>query len=181
MAKWSGGPGGAGGSYSISGVVREINGAGVGLDGVAYDDDETGWGVHVGGTWDVGSVLFTAGAAYGDGIGRYILSNTAFFSSVATGGQIETVEALGVTAGLSIRTTDTSSVNINLGYSERDDEFAALTPTADENGLSIHTNYMWSPWPGTNFGVEVIYGEREQFDGQEGDATRLQFGAQRVF
>jgi len=181
VAKWSGGPGGSGGSYSISGVLRQLNTSGVGVDGVPFDDDATAWGVHVGGSWDFDPVGFTAGVAYGDGLGRYHLANTAFRAGVATGGEIETEEQLGVTAGLSFATSDTSSINLNVGYSERDDEFAALTPTADENGLSIHANYMWSPWPGTNFGFEVIHGQREQFDGREGDATRLQFGAQQSF
>lgn len=181
VARWRGGPGGSAGNYSISGVVRELNGAGTGLDGVPYDDEATAWGVNVGGSWDFDPVGFTAGVTYGDGLGRYHLANTAFFAGVATGGEIETVEQLGVTAGLSLATTDTSSINVNVGYSERDDEFEALTPTADETGLSIHTNYIWSPWPGTNFGFEVVYGEREQYNGLDGNATRLQFGAQQSF
>jgi hypothetical protein len=180
VAKWSGGPGGAAGDYSISGVVRQVGGIGTGIDGAAFDDTTTAWGLHVGGTWDFDSVMFTAGAALGDGLGRYHLANTSA-GVVGVGGELETIDQYGVTAGLSFRTTETSSVNFSLGYSERDDEFAALTPTADENGLSLHANYMWNPWPGTNFGVEVIHGQREQFDGVEGDATRLQFGAQRSF
>lgn len=180
VGKWSGGPGGAGGTYNISGVVRQVGGVGTGIDGAAFDDTETAWGVHAGGTWDLDSVLFTTGVAYGEGLGRYHLANTSA-GVVGVNGQLETVEQIGVTAGLTFRTSDTSSVNFNLGYSERDGEFAALTPTADEEGLSLHANYMWSPWPGTNFGVEVIHGQREQFDGVDGDATRLQFGAQRSF
>jgi len=179
-AKWSGGPGGIAGTYNLSGVVRQVGGVGTGIDGVAFDDTETAWGVHAGGTWDMESVSFTAGAAYGDGLGRYHLSNTSA-GIVGVGGQLETIEQLGVTAGLSFHTTDTSSINFNVGYSERDDEFSALTPTADESGLSLHANYMWNPWPGTSFGVEVIHGQREQFNAVDGDATRLQFGAQRSF
>lgn len=180
VAKWTGGPGGASGTYNISGVVRQVGGIGTGIDGVAFDDTETAWGIHAGGTWDLDSVLFTTGVAFGEGLGRYHLANTSA-GVVGVGGQLETIEQYGVTAGLTFRTSDTSSVNFNLGYSERDDEFAALTPTADENGLSLHANYMWSPWPGTNFGVEVVHGQREQFNGVDGDATRLQFGAQRSF
>lgn len=180
VAKWTGGPGGESGTYNISGVVRQVGGIGTGIDGVAFDDTETAWGIHAGGTWDFDSVLFTTGVAFGEGLGRYHLANTSA-GVVGVGGQLETIEQFGVTAGLTFRTSDTSSVNFNLGYSERDDEFAALTPTADESGLSLHANYMWSPWPGTNFGVEVIHGQREQFNGVDGDATRLQFGAQRSF
>jgi len=180
VAKWSGGPGGSAGSYSVSGVLREVGGIGTGVDGVAFDDTETAWGVNVGGNWDFDPVAFTAGLTFGEGLGRYHLANTSA-GVVGVGGQLETIEQYGITAGLSFDTTETSSINVTFGYSERDDEFAALTPTADENGLSLHTNYMWSPWPGTNFGFEVIYGEREQFNGVDGDAVRLQFGAQRSF
>lgn len=180
VARWRGGPGGAAGSYSVSGVLRQVGGIGTGVDGLAFDDTATAWGVNVGGNWDFDAIAFTAGLTYGDGLGRYHLANTSG-GVVGVGGELETIEQIGITAGLTIKTTDTSSVNFNLGYSERDDEFAAFTPTADEEGLSLHANYMWSPWPGTNFGFEVIYGQRDQFDGVDGDATRLQFGAQRSF
>jgi len=180
VGKWTGGPGGAGGSYSLSGVVRQVGGTGTGIDGAAFDDTATAWGLHAGGSWDLDAFMFTLGAAYGDGLGRYHLANTSA-GVVGVAGELETIEQLGVTAGLSFDTSDTSSINVSLGYSDRDDEFAALTPTADEEGVSLHTNYMWSPWPGTNFGIEVIYGQRDQFNGEDGDATRVQFGAQRSF
>jgi len=181
VAKWTGGPGGAAGSYGISGVLRQLSGAGTGLDGIAYDDDETGWGVHVGGHWNFDPVSVSAGVGYGDGLGRYVLSNTAFGAAAAVGGQVEAIESLGATLGVSIATSEASSVNFNLGYSERDDEFEALMQTLDEEGLTLHANYMWSPWPGSNLGIEVIYGEREQFNGVEGENTRVQFGAQQSF
>ncbi len=180
VLKWTGGPGGAGGNYSISGVLRQVGGTGVGVDGEAFDDTTNASGIHLGGSWDFGTVALTGGVAFGDGLGRYHLANTSA-GVIGVDGKVETINQIGVTGGISIATTATSSVNLSVGYSERDDDFEDYTPTADESGYSVHANYMFSPWPDTNFGVEVVHGGREQFDGEEGDATRLQFGAQRSF
>lgn len=186
VVKWSGGPGGSAGSYSASAVVRQVGGTGTGFDSAtgtvstAFDDEESVVGIHVGGSWGLGDVSFTAGLAFGEGLGRYHLANTSG-GVIAVDGEVETLDQFGLTAGVSFATTATSSVNINLGFSSRDDEFGNLTPTADEEGTSIHANYMTSPWPNTNFGFEIIHGTREAFNGDEGSATRLQFGAQRFF
>lgn len=180
VVKWSGGPGGSAGSYSASAVVRQVGGVGTGIDGNAFDDEESVVGVHLGGTWAADDVTFTAGLAFGEGLGRYHLANTSA-GVVGVNGEVETLDQIGLTAGVTFNTSATSSVNLNLGYSQRDDEFENLTPTADEEGTSIHANYMVSPWPDTNFGFEVMHGIREAYNGDEGEATRLQFGAQRFF
>lgn len=180
VVKWSGGPGGSAGNYEVSAVLRQVGGVGTGIDGNAFDDEESVVGVHLGGTWAADAVTFTAGLAFGEGLGRYHLANTSG-GVVGVDGEIETLDQIGLTAGVSFATTATSSININLGHSQRDDDFDNLTPTADEEGTSIHANYMFSPWPDTNFGFEVMHGIREAYNGDEGEATRLQFGAFRFF
>lgn len=180
VAKWSGGPGGVAGTYNISGVARQLGGSGTGVDGEAYDDEEFAWGVHVGGTWDFEVVALTAGVAYGEALGRYHLSNTSV-GAVAVNGGIETLDQLGATAGLTIPTGSTGSFNFTLGYSERDDEFAAFMPELDEKGVTLHSNYIWTPWAGSSFGAEVIYGKREQFNGEDGRNIRFQLAAQQNF
>lgn len=180
VVAWSGGPGGAGGSYNASAVFRQLGVEGVTAAGVAVDDEEFGYGLHVGGTWDFDSIMFTAGFTYGDGVGSYILSNGSFNNDVFVGldGSLETIESWSFTTGLTIRTSDASSINISTGYFENDEPAMS---SGVEDGFSIHANYMWSPWPGTNFGIEVIHGDQTLADGSDGDATRLQFGAQRSF
>ncbi len=81
VARWSGG------GYNISGIVREINGFGTGVDGVAYDDDTIGWGIHAGGSWSMDPVTLHLGVTYGDGLGRYILAHTSGIDAVAVGGE----------------------------------------------------------------------------------------------
>lgn len=180
VIKWSGGPGGSAGSYEASAVVRQVGGVGTGIDGLAFDDEESAVGIHVGGTWGLDAITITAGVAFGEGLGRYHLANTSA-GVVGVNGEVETLDQIGLTAGVTIPTSATSSVNLNLGYSQRDDEFENFTPTADEEGTSLHANYMISPWPKTNFGFEIMYGKREAYNGDEGEATRLQFAAQRFF
>ena len=185
VVAWNGGPGGVAGTYNVSGVLRSLGvdgiaPAGTPLAGTQLNDTETGWGLHVGGTWSFGDSgsFFTAGLTGGDGVGRYIINGAANDIFVNPDGSISTVESWGGTAGLHLAVSDTSSVNLSYGRFENDNP-------GQSNGLdtvqTVHANYMFSPWPATNFGFEVIYGDNEVAGGGSGDAVRLQFGAQRSF
>ena len=180
VVKYSGGPGGSAGSYSASAVLRQLGVEGITEDGVDVDDEEFGWGVHVGGDWDFGKTFLTAGLAFGEGIGRYILADGSFDNDVyvSADGSLEAIQSYGLTVGASYNVSDTSSINFNYGRFENDDPDRS---SGVDTSQSYHLNYMWSPWPSTTFGIEAIYGDRELADGSDGDATRLQFGIQRNF
>jgi len=55
----------------------------------------------------------------------------------------------------------------------------------ESNGIdnlgTIHLNYIWSPYPNSSFGAEIITGYIESADGSDGSQTRLAFGAQLNF
>ena len=180
VVKYSGGPGGSAGNYSGSAVFRQLGVEGITDDGNVIDDEEFGWGIHLGGDWDFGKTFLTAGLAFGEGIGRYILADGSFNNDVyvSANGDLEAIQSYGLTVGATYNVSESSSVNFNYGRFENDDPERS---SGVDTSQSYHLNYMWNPWPSTTFGIEAIYGERELADGSDGDATRLQLGIQRNF
>lgn len=49
------------------------------------------------------------------------------------------------------------------------------------SGSYAAVNLFWQPVPLVNFGVEVLYGVRENQDGESATAARIQFGGQLAF
>ena len=68
-----------------------------------------------------------------------------------------------------------AQTTIAYGTVSFDDDF--LAPTDIDNLSTIHVNYRWNPYENVDFGVEVSWAEQELVNGDDGDNTRLQFGA----
>jgi len=190
-AAWRGGPGGAGGSYEISGVARVLgidtvipNAAGDTFDadgnlvGVEIDEEELGFGVNLAGGWQFGPVFIGASFTAGDGIGRYIINGAGNDIFITEDLELETVQSMAFSANVKINWSSNSSSLLAFGSFENDEP-------AQSNGIdnlqTIHLNYIWNPFPKASFGVELIQGFIENADGSEGDATRFAFGAQLNF
>ena len=177
-AAWRGGPGGAGGSYEVSGIVRVLGVDGVLDNGVAVDETETGFGFNIAGGWDFGAFSAAASVTAGDGIGRYIINGAANDIFVTDTGQVETVTAVGASANVKYNWTENSSTLLAVGLFMNDEP-------DESNGIdnlgTVHLNYIWSPYPNSSFGAEVITGYIENADGSDGSQTRLAFGAQLNF
>ena len=112
------------------------------------------------------------------GIGRYIINGFGNDIFVNADGSVDTVESLGATANLKYDWTGSSSSLISVGHFSNDDPDRS---NGIDNLQTIHLNYMFSPYPRSSFGVELIQGFLENADGTDGDATRLAFGAQLNF
>jgi hypothetical protein len=62
---------------------------------------------------------------------------------------------------------------------EFDDKFLAATDV--DNISTLHVNYRWDPWDNVEFGAEVMFGDQELVNKENGDATRLQFATKFAF
>ena len=176
-AAWRGGPGGAGGSYEFSGIVRFL-GVDGDLNGERINEDETGFGFNLAGGWQFGPVFLGASVTAGDGIGRYIINGAANDIFVTDDGNIETVQALAFSANVKLNWSANASSLIAIGSFTNDDPDQS---NGIDNLQTVHINYIWSPFPKASFGFELIQGFIENADGSEGDATRFAFGAQLNF
>lgn len=185
-AAWRGGPGGLGGSYEISGVVRFL-----GVDGtvnlenadgttteLSVDENEAGYGFNLAGGWEYGPATFSASLTYGDGIGRYLINGAGNDIYINADGSVDTVESLGSTLNLKYDWTGSSSSLISFGHFSNDDPNRS---NGVDNLQTIHLNYIFSPYPRSSFGIELIQGFLENADGTDGDATRIALGAQLNF
>lgn len=177
-----------GNTINLGGVLRQLN-VDTGVAG-APSDSATGWGIHVGGTFNVlGKDALMGMFTYGEGVGRYFADGTpdAVFNNTpgTTGfGNLETVTAYGWVLSYDHAWNDTAHSAIMWGHVETDDNpFMAVT---NESKDSIHLNYRWNPVSNVEFGVEWIYIARDTFTtgpggGADGDHHRVQFGAKYNF
>jgi len=167
-------------SYHAAAVLRQLS-----VDDGNDDDSAFGWGLSLGVAQDVTSTLtLRASVTHGDGIGGYMNLNPSAPAYVV-GGKVETIEATGGTLAATLKVGPGAvTLGTAIARSDLDDavnDGLAGAAAADEEYRSTHLNYIWSPVNKITFGVEVAYHERETWDGESGDAVRLQGMAQYAF
>lgn len=160
------------GLVKLAGVGRSLGAPGGG-------DDEFGYGLNLSGNaslWEGGKLL--GSFTYGDGVGRYLINGFGQDAFVDATGNLETVEAFGLMAGVNQKVTDTVTVGLVYGRSQFEDSVRASDLDFVQ---TVHATALWSPIPRLTFGAEVIWGEREDAGGASDDALRLQTSAQVSF
>lgn len=164
------------GRYKVSAVGRKLNLKGV-HDGVAVDHEELGWGVRLAGGWRFGDLFAALRLTLGNGIDSFILRRFGSDVGVSPSGQVETLEYLSILPSLNYSINDHSDFRVSLGrYESRDGEAVTGIDTLD----TINLGYTWSPWPTTQFEVEVV---SKDFEGaiNDEDSTEIKIGAEKRF
>ena len=112
---------------------------------------------------------------------RYTYYGWANPAAVISGGGIELIDHTGVLVAYNHDWGGKSNgkTTIALGTVSFDDDFLAGTDV--DNISTLHVNYRWNPWDQVEFGAEVMFGEQELVNGDDGDATRLQFATKFNF
>ncbi|MEN8196497.1 MAG: hypothetical protein ABFS30_08265, partial [Pseudomonadota bacterium] len=164
----------------LSGVVRP----GLELEqdpalGAASGGSETGWGVHGSFGLSVANSYLFVNGTYGEGIGRYLINGDANDLFVDTGtGRVTAPTMWSVVPGVDLQWNDQWKSVLVWGHTEFDDTFeSGDIETID----TLHANLWWQPVDNARFGIEYIYGTVDFNDGTDGDANRVQFGAQYSF
>jgi hypothetical protein len=118
--------------------------------------------------------------SYGDSIGRYIDDPPpdAIYNSATND-----LEAMRKTAGyFSYQHWWTKTLRSNLVYSALQvDNLEIQADTDLKSALYSVLNLIWSPYPKMDLGVEMLYGIREDKNGGNASATRLQFSGKYRF
>ncbi len=157
-----------------SAVVRQLEYS----DQTSNDEESSvGWGVNLEATAPLTDILTVRGSlTTGDGMGGYQYVNPAAPAYVDASGDVETIESIGGTLGLSAK-AGVGTLNLGYGISTADIDDAvrdgALTADANDTFESIYLNYMWSPVQGIRYGVETGLHSRETQAGEKGDAMRI--------
>jgi len=152
--------------------------------------EEFGWGSSLSGRYITprldarDSLLFQLN--YGNGIGRYVndLSSIGSYDGIfdpATGD----LELFHVAAGYASWQhwwgIEQLRSNFTFGLVDLDNPGFLADSDAYQRTLRFSSNLIWSPNPRVDIGGEYLWGSRENTDGEEGDATQLQFAIKYRF
>jgi hypothetical protein len=113
--------------------------------------------------------------AWGEGISRYIESfNGQSVDAVLSASGLDALEALAAVLGYIHHWGPKSKSGISYAWAELDDD-PALGPTTIARTEDARVNFVYTPYPLVDYAVELLWGSRENQDGTDGDAVRLQF------
>ena len=167
------------GSFTAAGILRELRCDGC-IGGV--DDSTSGYGISLSGKFNVlERDDFRWMASFGSSLGRYLGLNLANGAVVDANGSLEAIDSWGVFGSYRHFWNDQWRSNLTYGYSRIDNDVALTGTGVTKDASSIHVNLIYSPQPKLDFGVELMYADREVESGADGDMTRLQFSAKYAY
>ena len=168
------------GNMSLSAMGRELAYQDT-IGGVDQDESEYGYGVSFAGRLMLGErddIRFQAN--YGNAMGRYFVLNAFRAGQIEANGDIELIDAWSAVLALRHHWSERWRSNFAVSLSEADnpDTVAATTNKTVE---TAHANLIWQVAKPLSLGGELIYGSREQENGDDGDLKRVQFTAKYAF
>lgn len=168
------------GHVQIGALLRQLRF--VSNDG-SVDETTAAYGLNVSGKASVfGSDAIMGHVAFGSGLGRYIESfgGTDSDAYMSAAGNLDAIDAWTAVLGYTHQWNERMNTSVSGSISELDN-VAGQVAGAIESARSIHLNFAYHPIPKVMVGAELMWGERTNFDGNSGDAVRLQFSAQYKF
>jgi hypothetical protein len=165
--------------FTVAALLRELRYEDPVSD---LEDADTGYGISLSGVLKVGPRDdFRWMASAGRGLGRYIALNTANGAVLDADGRLHAIDSAGVFGSYRHLWNDRWRSNLTLGYLAVDNDVALTGTGVTRNAGSMHLNLIYSPQPQLDFGVELLYADRELESGADGDLTRLQFSAKYAY
>ena len=136
-----------------------------------------GWGLNLSGSFNVFERdSLQAQLTYGHGLFRYFnddfVNNDAAFDS---SGDLTAIPAFGAMIGYTHKWTDYFRTTASYGYVNLDNQFSQ-GPHAYHQTHYASLNLVWQARKRLSIGFEGLYGHKEEKNGAEGDAFRLQIG-----
>lgn len=156
-------------SWQVAGLFQQFEVDG----GTADGESESNFGATAGVNFKIGdkSSFSVKTNVNSNRYTYYGFSNPA---AVVDGSNIELIDHTAFVTAFNHDWGD-AQTTIAYGIVEFDDDF--LAPGDIDNISTFHINYRWSPYENVDFGLEVSNAQQELVNGDDGDNTRLQFGA----
>jgi len=161
------------GYVQAGGIARKVGFETVGAPDSNPSGDALGWGINLSTnikTFEKDRIIFST--VYGEAIAYYM--NDGGNDLIVENGEAETLPLLGLVAYYDRYWNDRFSSSIGYSFT-RIDNNEAQADDAFKLGQYASVNLLWYPWKDTLFGVEYIYGQREDKDGATGEDHRIQF------
>jgi len=166
------------GHLQLGAVARSL-----GYDGDQRDDRRFGGGAQLSGSASVGERdLLLFGVLGGKGLSRYTadLTGSGLDAVIGADGRLHALSLQGGFVGYTHYWTPMWRSNLIYGQLTMARN-AALAADAFRQSRYGVFNLIWSPAPSWTMGMELLYGQLEQQDGQRGDTMRLQGSLQYNF
>ena len=124
---------------------------------------------------------FKFGVQYGEGYGAQIKSGPADAAFNASNNNFSTIPVFSTYGGLQHWWgIDSLRSNLVYGYVNADNP-GFLDGDVLENTTYLATDLIWNPWKTTTLGVEYLWGQRENKDGEDGTDNRFLFSSRFDF
>jgi hypothetical protein len=165
------------GNFTVAALLRQLR-----YEDGGNKDSETGYGVSLSGKLLFGEKDdFRWMASMGSGMGRYMGLNTANGAVLDENGNLHAIDSWGIFGSYRHFWSNKWRSNLTLGYLSVDNDVSLTGTGVTKNASSIHVNMIYSPVPKMDFGIELMYADREVESGADGDLTRLQFSAKYAY
>lgn len=168
------------GHIQVAGIVRQLRFV---SDGGLVDEKTTGYGLGLSGKSKVGERDAIMGlVGFGSGVAHYVtaFNKTPSDAVLTPAGELEAIDYLAVMLAYEHHWNNRLFSSIGVGHaivynkpSQPDDALRSIS--------SPHFNLIYRPNRLLEIGGEVMWGRRKNKDGNNGDATRLQFSIQYKF
>lgn len=166
--------------FYTAGLVRSLEAE---VNATGDTESTTALAVHAGIVFK-----FSGGARLGASVitgapGRYSQERWSFEDAVLIDGDLEAIESTAFELTYKQPLGGGSSLNAGYGILMIDDEFEdeVVAVGGFDQVSEFFVNYIMKASKNVDLGFEVSYGEREDFNGDTGDNTRLQFSGKYSF
>ena len=172
--------GGDWGHVRAAGILRQVGYQNTLTPDGKPSGHKTGYGLNLTGTLKVfGKSQFNAGLTWGEAIASY-MNDGGVDLAPGAGLRAETVQSFGWLAYYNHWWTDQWSSAIGFSQHQQDNT-EGQTATAFRRGSYGNVNVLYYPWKNVTTGLEFVWGELEQKDGQSATDYRLQFSTKVTF
>jgi len=165
----------------VVGLVRDLQATDT---ATGAQDGSVGWAVGASGKVNLPFLLdrdnFKFGVQYGDGYGGLIKSGPADAVFNPSSGSLETIGVFSTYGGIQHWWADKWRSNVVGGYVNASNP-GFIDPERLENTTYFATNLVWVPLGHATFGIEYLYGRRENVDGNSGTTNRFLFSSKFDF
>jgi hypothetical protein len=164
----------------LGGVVGQLRWDG---NGVGPDAKVQQWAIVLNGRHYLADRDYvTLNLSYSDGAAENIsaLSGSNANASLTPEGQLKTNKAWNVALGYAHKITERLTTNLAYAQTELDANYLR-SPGSIKGGSVAHVNVIWAVAKAMSTGIEYMWGERENTDGNKGRAARVQSMAKYDF
>jgi DcaP outer membrane protein len=168
------------GFFEIGGILRSVGYQTTSTASGNPSGAKTGWGITVDGVYRIGSgSRITGQLTFGEGMASYFNDGGVDLAPGA-GFQAEAVESVGLMLFYDHRWNKEWTSSIGYSQHEQTNTVGQFFNAFKQGSYSL-VNLLWSPAKNMTVGGELLWGQKEQKDGQSADDVRVQFSTQYKF